>query len=553
VQVLHRYADSLGMPLMCVDVRTGKIVLQTDRNQLPWLPREFEDKAKRRGNSSQIHACGSGLIHFSIPLPQEEGRQYVAAGYVLAMPGLRPPELEAAAANAGWSDEQLDDWLSRMPYCQQEMLRRHLSLAVQHARQVQQDAVAQEEIDQIISQLNLSFQEINLLHTLTQNMQVSRAPEEIAGLTLSQVYEVVQADAHAVWLCGDRQQPLFVHQGRLPFEQSDLARLVERFEHNDWSRPLVKNNVEGTLLGADFPGLRNFMLAPIAEGNYRAGWLFSCNLLRDEEFSSVQVNLLTSVASILGTHGRNQDLFRQHEELLLSFVKSLVSSLDAKDAYTRGHSERVALIARRLGTQLKLPEDELRDIYLSGLLHDIGKIGIDDQILRKPGALSAEEFEKVKEHPVIGYNILAGLKNLNAVIPGVRHHHEAWAGTGYPDQLAGEEIPLMARIMAVADAYDAMGSDRPYRKGMPIAKVEDVLRSGSGKQWDPRVIEAFFACKTEVHEMCRKHQQSDTGVMADVDEYLIPLSSGRPAVDRVREALTALTGLPAPAAIAGGP
>lgn len=548
LQTLHRIADALGLPLMCVDSQTGEVMSQTDRAMLPWVPRELREKSRNYASRVQTHP--SGLIHFEIVLPQDDlgKRPCVAVGYILAMQGLRPRELERAAAEAGWSKSQLDDWLLRIPCCQEDLLRRHLALAVQHSQQEANEQTALDEINQLVGQLNHSLEEINLLHTLTQNMQVSRAPEELVGLSLSQLHQVIRADGHAVWLCRNGRQPLFVYQGRLPLDQAGLSRLIERFEGADWSRPLVKNNIEGTLLGADFPGLRNFLIAPIGEGSGKIGWLFSCNLSREEEFHAVQVNLLKSVASILGTHGRNQELFRQHDEMLLGFVKSMVSSLDAKDPYTRGHSERVALAARSIGMQMGLPEEDLRDIYLSGLLHDIGKIGLDDQILRKSGTLTPAEFEQVKKHPVIGYNILAGLKNLQGVIPGVRNHHEAWAGNGYPDNLVGEEIPLMARIISVADAYDAMGSDRPYRKGLPVERVEEVLRKGSGQQWDPRIVEAFFQCNNEIYELCQRHQHANAGILNGSDEYLIPLASGRGAEDRVREALSVLAGLPVVAA-----
>jgi HD-GYP domain-containing protein (c-di-GMP phosphodiesterase class II) len=213
-------------------------------------------------------------------------------------------------------------------------------------------------------------------------------------------------------------------------------------------------------------------------------------------------------------HTRNRDLYQQHEELLLGFVRSLVSSLDAKDPYTRGHSERVALAARRLGRQLNLSEEDLRQIYLSGLLHDIGKIGVDDRILRKPDQLTPEEFEQVKKHPAIGHQILVGLKNLQPVIPGVRHHHEAWNGCGYPDGLKGEEIPLMARILAVADSYDAMGSDRPCRQGMPLDVLEGIFRRGSAIQWDPAVIQAYFSARDEIRTICESHVHEPTAALA---------------------------------------
>jgi len=131
---------------------------------------------------------------------------------------------------------------------------------------------------------------------------------------------------------------------------------------------------------------------------------------------------LNSVASFIGTHLRNIDLYAQQEELMLSFVKSFISTLDAKDAYTRGHSERVALIAQQLAKQLGYTGEFLQDIYLSGLLHDIGKIGIDDGILRKEGKLTDEEFAQIQKHPMIGYKILSGIKKLQNILPGIRNH-----------------------------------------------------------------------------------------------------------------------------------
>jgi HD-GYP domain-containing protein (c-di-GMP phosphodiesterase class II) len=142
--------------------------------------------------------------------------------------------------------------------------------------------------------------------------------------------------------------------------------------------------------------------------------------------------------------------------------------------------------------------EELNTIYLSGLLHDIGKIGIDDNVLRKPSALTPAEYEHIKTHPELGCRILEGVKQLDKVMPVVRHHHEAWNGTGYPAGLKAEETPFLARVVAVADSIDAMSSDRPYRKGMPDEKLDAILRDGSGKQWDPKIIEAAFQVRDEL-------------------------------------------------------
>ncbi|HMF12709.1 MAG TPA: HD-GYP domain-containing protein, partial [Gemmataceae bacterium] len=186
-------------------------------------------------------------------------------------------------------------------------------------------------------------------------------------------------------------------------------------------------------------------------------------------------------------------------ELLVGLTRSLTAALDAKDSYTYGHSERVARIAVELGRELGLLGDELSDIYLAGLLHDVGKIGIRDSVLGKVEPLTAEEFEHIKQHVTIGYAILSDLRPIRNLLPGVLYHHEHWDGKGYPDGLAGEAIPLLARILAVADAYDAMSTNRPYRDALPCRKVEEILTKGASTQWDKRVVEAFQRCRHRIH------------------------------------------------------
>ena len=162
---------------------------------------------------------------------------------------------------------------------------------------------------------------------------------------------------------------------------------------------------------------------------------------------------------------------------------------------------RVARVAVRIAQEMKFDKEMLKTLYLSGLLHDIGKIGINDSVLRKPGQLTDEEYEHIKLHVTIGHKILRDLAKLDGVLPVVLHHHESWDGGGYPAALGGMEIPLAARIVAVADAYDAMSSDRPYRKGMPDEKIDKIFRSGAGQQWDPDVVDAFFRARDDIRQL----------------------------------------------------
>src|SRR5438093_4656633 len=159
--------------------------------------------------------------------------------------------------------------------------------------------------------------------------------------------------------------------------------------------------------------------------------------------------------------------------LFINSIRILAAAIDAKDPYTRGHSERVARYSIAIGKNLNLPEKEMRNLRISALLHDVGKIGIDDRILRKPGALSEDEFEVMKGHPAKGAAIMSGVAQLIDIIPGMKYHHEKWSGGGYPDGLVGEHIPVQARIVAIADPFGAMTTNRPYQQAMARGYDDD--------------------------------------------------------------------------------
>lgn len=510
---MHRYADVAGLPMMCVDATTSVVMGKSHVDMLPCLTVEIQ---QRLADVTEVETIETscGLLYFLLPLAEVGERQTVAVGYLIRNKQELPPELTLAAAEEGWSQQRLEEWISQHEALEPRHLQTLLELTVARVESEQRESGLQLEIEQTADQIEQTYEEISLLHSLTRNLQISRSPVELAELCLNRLQPLIRSEGLVIWLEAKHGRSNFLVQGEIPFDRLGMARLVARFEDHVWSRPLVKNNIEATLLGADFPGLKSLLMVPIAEGSHRSGWILSCNLEADRQYGTVEASLLNSVATILGTHMRNIYLYQQHHELMLSFVRSLVSTLDAKDPYTRGHSERVALIARRLGAELNLPEEDLHDIYLSGLLHDIGKIGVDDRILQKPGNLSDDEFRKIQEHPMIGYSILRGLKNLQKILPGVRSHHENYNGKGYPDGLKGDEIPLMARILAVADAYDAMCSDRPYRSGMDVEQVEAIFRRGAGDQWDARIIETYFAVRDDISQICKDYSPRDGNLLS---------------------------------------
>nr|WP_241254581.1 HD-GYP domain-containing protein [Brevibacillus sp. SYP-B805] len=183
-----------------------------------------------------------------------------------------------------------------------------------------------------------------------------------------------------------------------------------------------------------------------------------------------------------------------------SFLTALAASIDARDPYTSGHSQRVAHWGREIANAIGLPKDQADKVYFGGILHDIGKIGIEDGILNKEGNLSDDEFERIKQHTVIGYDIVKQAGVFEELLPAVRSHHERIDGKGYPDGLRGEEIPLVARILAIADAFDAMVSNRPYRQGMPVELALLQIEQGAGTQFDSHLAKEFVRLVRQIPE-----------------------------------------------------
>jgi HD-GYP domain-containing protein (c-di-GMP phosphodiesterase class II) len=220
-------------------------------------------------------------------------------------------------------------------------------------------------------------------------------------------------------------------------------------------------------------------------------------------FTADDLHLADALAANVSAGIESSQLLRKQRELFYNTITILAQAVELRDNYTGGHTARVTNYSLMLGEELDLPDDQLQLIRMGGPLHDIGKIGIDDAILRKPGRLTPGEFEVMKSHTVKGAAILETIPDLAPVIPIVRSHHERWDGRGYPDGLAGEEISHLARIVAVADAFDAMTSDRPYRKGMDPDQAFTEVRKQSGLQFDPKAAAGFLALRQKLDQQLR--------------------------------------------------
>lgn len=324
---------------------------------------------------------------------------------------------------------------------------------------------------------------------LIRRLRISEPPGRFRELATSVLRSSLGAQAVA-WIPREPGEPLII------------AGRVDGMEWTDY-RDLATAGVRGesgSLAPLPSPMVREYARA--AAGH--AGWLIAVNPPGGREFLPAEVERTHYVASLIGTQLANSGIYAELKGLLFGVIRALTAAIDAKDPYTSGHSERVARISVRLAEELALPAPRQADLYVAGLLHDVGKIGVDDDVLKKESPLSADEYRKIQAHVEIGVRILRDLKRLNHILPGVRHHHESYDGTGYPDRLSGDAIPVEARILAVADSFDAMSSNRPYRRRLGLNQIDQIFRDGRGRQWDPRVVDAMFACRADVEAIRQK-------------------------------------------------
>jgi putative nucleotidyltransferase with HDIG domain len=509
---------ALGTHFVVLDGDTGEL-LYTGGGAPAWdwgLRAELCREVARRGRPEFIYD-EDPFLALAIPLGSAEGRPCVAVATFVARPVGPDEDLSAAAELLGMQAEDASRWASQQTAWSPEVLQHLSELVLAQWDGRRRIAELEQEARSLSMHLASSYEEISLLYRLTQNLRISESDEELGRVALEWLEEVLPAQGLALQLLPVarrdqslshevRTAPVLLTHGQCPLDNRQFTALLERVAAGAASRPVVVNRSITAQEDWPCPQVRQMIAVPLAEGENLFGWLAALNHVEDGEFGTVEASLLSSVAAILGIHSGNIELYRQQSELLAGIVRALTSAIDAKDPYTCGHSDRVARVAVRLAEELGCDAQTLNMMYLSGLLHDIGKIGIDDSVLRKPDKLSAEEYEHIKRHVVIGHRILRDLSKLEAILPVVLHHHESWDGGGYPEKLVSERIPLSARIVAVADAYDAMRSDRPYRQGMPDEKVDDIFRAGAGKQWDPQVVEAFFRARDDIRQISRTQQ-----------------------------------------------
>jgi HD-GYP domain-containing protein (c-di-GMP phosphodiesterase class II) len=350
-------------------------------------------------------------------------------------------------------------------------------------------------VNKQLEEENLLFSKLVSLHEVTKILASTYQLAELNRKVLDFSVKIAKADCGSLMLFNETGvlSPAVSTErpAREFWEQSIFHAASKWVAHNE--EPVVLE--QNSKLYKDFPQLPNtigsYVAFPLKTPQRILGVL---NLVRGPErytFSNVDLEIINVLASQASISIDNVMLYQNIRDNYLKTIRGFALAVEAKDRYTHGHSENVmkytVLIAKHLG----LPEEELENVKYAGLLHDIGKIGISELILNKPGRLTPTEFDEIKKHPTLGSNIIADVPFLRPLVPLVLHHHEFFDGNGYPSGIRGNDIPYGARILGVADAYEAMTSDRPYRRSMSQETASEILISGKGKQFDPLVVDAF--------------------------------------------------------------
>ncbi len=385
---------------------------------------------------------------------------------------------------------------------ERELLLKNLSL--------QLESLAGKRAEMLNIELQEKIREQTKLFDIFREMEAIGSSESLYPRIVDIASRLTAAERTGFFiLSGDPNSLLLISdQGFCSEQQAERFFCVQ----NDWMERLREPDLSHVVVDAaaleDDPKFR----ALAERGGRLACWPFR---IRGQLFgllmthhngkstlpSESDVNLVDVLVKKAALTIENLALYENLVSNFYGILRSLVSALEAKDPYTRSHSDRVTAYSVIIAMQMGCPETEIESLRTVGYLHDIGKIGIADRILNKPSALTAEEYELVKKHPVIGESIVMelGLNTEQRAI--IRHHHERWDGRGYPDGLAGEDVPLLTRIVSVADAFDAMTSLRAYRAAMAHSDAVNELIANRGKQFDPRVVDAFLEGRGAIKEM----------------------------------------------------
>ena len=370
------------------------------------------------------------------------------------------------------------------------------------------------ELQGLSTELADTYEELALLYRMSTSLRVNESAVEVLRDACDELHQVVGFSWVAFCLGDDERlddvnRTTVVVSARpvdegLIREVADL--LTVRMQDNP--SPMILDDT-GQL---DIPGIErlggNLLVVPLVVEGRVLGVMYGGDRVDGEMLSSIDAKLCESFAGSLAIYLENHILYGDSQSMFLGALHALTAAIDAKDSYTHGHSERVALLARMLAEDTGLDTATCERVYLAGLVHDVGKIGVPEAVLCKPGKLTDEEFGLIKLHPQIGANIIKDIRQMEDLVPGVLCHHERYDGRGYPSGVAGEDIPLFGRLIGLADSFDAMSSHRTYRKALKLEDVLAEIHRCAGAQFDPRLAEAFVTMDfTPFHQLIARHER----------------------------------------------
>jgi len=367
---------------------------------------------------------------------------------------------------------------------------------------LQANAVAQDELRTFSANLASTYEELSLLYRISGSMHVTQQPEQFLQNICNELLDVMNISGAVAVVYSHPptlEEDMIVTAGNLGvFEEQIKSMIVLEVAPAVAAagRSLVRNNFAASREYGGKEAVRNLIAVPVVSEGETIGILVGLNKT-ESDFDSIDLKLVSAISDQAGVFLANSRLYADLQDLLMGVLHALTATIDAKDPYTSGHSQRVALISRRLAQECGFEPEKVQQIYLAGLLHDIGKIGVPEGILRKEGRLTAQEYEDMKRHPTLGASILGGIRQLDEVIVGILNHHERPDGKGYPRGLSGEKIPIEGKIICIGDCFDAMTSFRTYREALPLDLAIEEIHANAGTQFDAELVEKFVSIDLE--------------------------------------------------------
>ncbi|MBW8002108.1 MAG: HD-GYP domain-containing protein [Planctomycetes bacterium] len=384
-------------------------------------------------------------------------------------------------------------------------------------------AKAENQTEIACHELSQTYEELTLLYKLSMSMKVTLTDSSFLQMACDNLTEIINVEGIAIivekTLNDEKQLVLAAGSGVIDINDDIVAVICDRLQNelNSGKDALIDSDIDSPFKYQWHESIKSIVAVPLygkekskthpheeADSKNRLiGFMVAVNRVGKADFDSPDAKLFGSIANSCAVFIENGRLFNELKALFIGSLKALTSSIDAKDQYTRGHSERVAFISRwiaeRIAEKHGYDDDFVHKIYLAGLLHDIGKIGIAEDVLCKDGRLTSSEIDYMKMHPSIGANILKEIKQMSQIVPGVLYHHERIDGKGYPNGLVGDQIPLIGKIIGLADSFDAMTSKRTYRKAMTLEQALKEIENGLGKQFDEEIGRIFI--ESDVHHL----------------------------------------------------